>query len=76
MIPVSRSRKVFDWVTGIGLLVLGVAGLVLPVLPGVLLILAGLVILSSHSRLARRALDMFRARARRVHDRITRRGRS
>ncbi len=70
MIPVSRSRKVFDWIAGIALLLLGVAGLVLPALPGVLLIIAGLAILSSHSRLGRRALDALRSRARRIHDRV------
>jgi len=75
VIPVSRSRKVFDWIAGVSLLLLGVAGLVLPALPGILLILAGLAILSSHSRLARRAQDALRARARRMHDRIMRRRR-
>ena len=72
MIPVSRSRKVFDWIAGLALLLLGAAGLVLPALPGVFLIIAGLAILSSHSTLARRALDALRARARRIHDRVMR----
>jgi uncharacterized membrane protein YbaN (DUF454 family) len=76
VIPVSRSRKVFDWIAGLALLLLGVAGLVLPALPGILLILAGLAILSSHSSLARRAQDALKARARQVKDRIVQRRRS
>ncbi len=73
MIPVSRTRKIFDWIAGLALLFVGIAGLVLPALPGIFLILAGLAILSSHSRLARRVQDALRARARRVHDRIMKR---
>lgn len=76
MIPVSRSRKLFDWIAGLALLFLGFAGLLLPALPGILLILAGLAILSSHSRLARRAQDALRSRARRIHDRIMQRRQS
>jgi len=70
VIPVSRARKLFDWIAGVALLLLGIAGLVLPGLPGILLILAGLAILSSHSPLARRAQEALRSRARRVRDRI------
>lgn len=70
MIAVSRTRKVFDWIAGVALVLLGIAGLVLPALPGILLIIAGLAILSSHSTLARRALDALKSRARRVRDRF------
>lgn len=73
MSPVSRARKVFDWVAGITLLLLGVVGLVLPGLQGVLLIIGGLAILSSHSALARRALEAMKSRARRVRDRLSNR---
>ena len=70
MIPVSRSRKIFDWIAGVALLILGVAGLVLPALPGIIFILAGLAILSSHNALARRAQDALKSRLRRVRDRV------
>jgi uncharacterized protein YqgC (DUF456 family) len=70
---VSRARKVFDWVLGLTLLVLGIAGLFLPVLQGVLLILAGLGVLSSHSRLARKAREALTSRLRRVKDNLMKR---
>jgi uncharacterized protein YqgC (DUF456 family) len=70
---VSRARKIFDWIAGVALLLLGIAGLVLPGLQGILLILAGLAILSSHSELARRVLAALKDRARRVRDRIVKR---
>ena len=73
MKPVSRARKIFDWIAGCVLLALGIVGLVLPGLQGILLILGGLAILSSHSTLARRAREALTARLRRVRDRIWRR---
>ena len=74
MTAVSRARKLFDWIAGVSLLVLGIVGLVLPGLQGILLILAGLAILSSHSALARRLLEWLKAHVRRVRDRVLRRG--
>jgi uncharacterized protein YqgC (DUF456 family) len=71
--PVSRARKIFDWIAGVSLLLLGVAGLVLPGLQGILLILGGLAILSSHSALARRVLEALKSRLRRVRDRVMQR---
>jgi uncharacterized protein YqgC (DUF456 family) len=71
--PVSRSRKVFDWIVGVSLLLLGIVGLVLPGLQGILFILAGLAILSSHSALARRALEAVKSIVRRVRDRGSKR---
>jgi drug/metabolite transporter (DMT)-like permease len=68
--PVSRARKTFDWIAGVTLLLLGIAGLVLPGLQGILLILGGLAILSSHSALARRLQEALKARLRRVRDRV------
>ncbi len=73
MKPVSRARKLFDWIAGISLILLGIVGLFLPVLQGILFILAGLAILSSHSPLARRIQDALKARLRRVRDRVLRR---
>lgn len=72
MKPVSRTRKIFDWIAGISLIALGIVGLVVPVLQGVLLILAGLAILSSHSVLARRSLTSLKLHLRRVRDRVRR----
>jgi uncharacterized membrane protein YbaN (DUF454 family) len=69
--PVSRVRKIFDWVAGVTLLLLGIAGLFLPVLQGIVFILAGLAILSSHSALARRALEALKSRIQRVRDRLS-----
>jgi len=72
--PVSRARKLFDWIAGLSLIALGIVGLFLPVLQGVLFIVAGLAILSSHSPLALRILDALKARLRRVRDRVMKRG--
>jgi uncharacterized protein YqgC (DUF456 family) len=69
----SRGRKIVDWIAGVGLILLGIAGLVLPILPGVLLIIAGLAILSSHSELVRRVHTPMMSRARRVRDRVLKR---
>lgn len=56
-----RSRKIFDWVTGVTLIVLGILGLFLPILQGIVLILAGLAVLSSHNRHARELNDRLRS---------------
>jgi len=71
--PVSRARRIVDWIAGLFLLALGIVGLVLPGLQGILLILAGLAVLSSHSALARRLLDGLKARLRRARDRVLKR---
>lgn len=73
MTPVSRARKIFDWIAGVSLLLLGIAGLVLPGLQGILLILGGLAILSSHSALARRTQEAIKSRLRRAKNRILKR---
>ena len=68
-----RARVIFDWVVGIALLAIGVAGLVLPILQGWVFILAGLAVLSSHSVWARTALDWLKAKGRAVKTRVARR---
>lgn len=73
MKPVSRTRKVFDWVVGVSLLLLGIVGLVLPGLQGILFILAGLAILSSHSALARRAQEILKSQVHRFRERLSKR---
>ena len=66
----TTARKIFDWIAGVTLIVVGVAGLVLPVLPGVLFVIAGIAILSSHSALARRIHAAMASRAKRLRDRV------
>jgi uncharacterized protein YqgC (DUF456 family) len=65
-----RARVVFDWIVGLLLLSIGVAGLVLPVLQGWVFILAGLAVLSSHSVWARTVLDWLKAKGRAVKTRV------
>jgi len=66
----GRARVVFDWILGLSLLAVGVAGLVLPVLQGWVFILAGLAVLSSHSVRARTALEWLKAKGRAVKTRV------
>ena len=68
----SPARKIADWVIGLTLIALGIAGGFIPVFQGWPLILAGLAILSSHSRFARAALDRIKRVARGVRDRLYR----
>ncbi|HEX5044155.1 MAG TPA: PGPGW domain-containing protein [Candidatus Polarisedimenticolaceae bacterium] len=65
-----RVRVVFDWILGLTLLAIGVAGLVLPILQGWVFILAGLAVLSSHSVWARTALDWLKEKGRAVKTRV------
>ena len=65
-----RARVVFDWIAGLTLLAIGLAGLVLPLLSGGVFIFAGLAVLSSHSGWARNTLDWFKAKGRAVKTRI------
>lgn len=73
MTQTTGARRVFDWIAGIALILLGIAGLVLPVLPGVLLIIAGIAILSSHNALARRLHVALVSRAKQMRDRVMKR---
>ena len=65
-----RARVIFDWILGLVLLSIGIAGLVLPILQGWVFILAGLAVLSSHSVWARAALDWLKAKGRAVKVRV------
>ena len=65
-----RVRIVFDWVLGLTLLAIGVAGLVLPILQGWVFILAGLAVLSSHSVWARSILEWLKDKGRAVKTRV------
>lgn len=64
------ARRAVEWVLGLALIAIGVAGLVLPGIQGILLILAGLAVLSRHSPLAKRLYDGVKDRARRTRDRL------
>jgi len=68
----SPARKIADWVIGLTLIAVGIVGGFIPVLQGWPFILAGLAILSSHSRLARAALDRIKRIGRDVRDRLAR----
>jgi len=65
-----RVRVVLDWILGLTLLAIGVAGLVLPILLGWVFILAGLAVLSSHSKRARTALEWLKDKGRAVKTRV------
>jgi uncharacterized membrane protein YbaN (DUF454 family) len=67
-----RARVLLDWIVGLLLLGIGLAGLVLPVLQGWVFILAGLAVLSSHSVWARAALDWLKEKGREVRRRVIR----
>jgi len=49
-----RGQLVFDWITGLSLIAIGVVGGFVPILQGWVFVLAGLAVLSNHSRLAHR----------------------
>jgi hypothetical protein len=53
-----------DWVLGLTLIAAGIVAGFLPFIQGWMLILAGLAVLSSHSRLARTALDRLKSAGR------------
>jgi len=76
----AATRKLVDWILGITLLLIGIAGLVLPVLQGWLFIIAGLAVLSSHSRWANAVHQRVKNFGRGVRDRVlnrrSRRGRA
>lgn len=57
----ATLRRWTRLVAGIGLVVVGLAGLVIPVVPGLLPILAGLALLAPESPLVQRLLDRARA---------------
>jgi len=46
----SRIRTIVDWVLGVTLLMIGIAGFLLPILQGWIFFLAGLAVLGNHSR--------------------------
>ena len=73
MKPVSRARKLFDWIAGVSLILVGIVGLVLPGLQGLLFLFGGLAILSSHSAMARRVQEALLSGLRRLRDRVRKR---
>ena len=65
-----RGRVVFDWITGLVLIAIGVIGGFVPILQGWVFLLAGLAILSKHSPLARRWFERVRQMGRDVRDKL------
>ncbi len=62
----SRVRKVVDWVVGLTLILIGLAGGPVPFFQGWVFVLAGLAVLSSHNRYAKAVLDRVKALARKL----------
>jgi len=69
-------RKIFDWVAGVSLIILGIIGLFLPVLQGIVFIIAGFAVLSRHSIWARAVYERMKRVGRSVKERVTRRRRA
>ena len=65
-----RGQLVFDWISGLLLIVIGVIGGFVPILQGWVFILAGLAILSNHSALARRWFDSVKRMGRLARQRL------
>ncbi len=65
-----RGRVVFDWVTGLVLIVIGVISGPVPIVQGWVFVLAGLAILSKHSPLARRWFERVRQMGRDARDKL------
>jgi uncharacterized membrane protein YbaN (DUF454 family) len=65
-----RGRVVFDWITGLVLIAIGVIGGFVPILQGWVFLLAGLAILSKHSPLARRWFERVRQMGREARDKL------
>ena len=55
-------KRIIRYVSGITLLVLGVAGLFVPILQGILMIIAGLLILAPESKLIQKMIGKLRER--------------
>jgi uncharacterized membrane protein YbaN (DUF454 family) len=70
--PISRPqtgwRAILRIVSGIGLLLIGIAGLILPIMPGWVFIIPGLMILADYFRPVRRLLDWAKAKYQAVKD--------
>jgi uncharacterized membrane protein YbaN (DUF454 family) len=56
-------RRIFRLVTGIGLVIVGIIGLILPVMPGWIFLIPGLVILSDFFPPLRRVLAWAKRKA-------------
>jgi hypothetical protein len=65
-----RGQLVFDWMTGLSLIAVGVIGLFVPILQGILFILAGLAVLSKHSALAHRLFERVKQAGRKAKGRL------
>jgi uncharacterized membrane protein YbaN (DUF454 family) len=61
-------RRILRLATGIGLVILGIAGLILPVMPGWIFLIPGLIILSDHFPPLKRVLEWAKRKALEVKD--------
>ncbi len=73
---VSTLRKIFDWILGILLIIAGIIAGPIPILQGWIFVGLGLMVLSSHSRLARKLLDRLKQAGHDIKARVGGRGKS
>jgi uncharacterized membrane protein YbaN (DUF454 family) len=64
------TRVVVDWVVGLTLIAVGIAGGFIPILQGWPFVIAGLAVLSSHSRWANAIYQRMKKFGRQVRDRV------
>ena len=69
----SRLRATVDWILGITLVLVGIAGFLLPILQGGIFFLAGLAVLGNHSRRIHRLNVALRTWLKKLGNRIRRR---
>ena len=61
-------RRILRLATGIGLVILGIAGLILPIMPGWVFLIPGLIILSDFFPPVKRVLEWAKRKAIEVKD--------
>jgi len=61
-------RRILRLATGIGLVILGIAGLILPIMPGWVFLIPGLIILSDFFPPVKRVLEWAKRKALEVKD--------
>ena len=67
--PQTGWRAIIRIISGIGLLIIGIAGLILPIMPGWVFIIPGLMILADYFPPIKRLLDWAKAKYETVKNR-------
>jgi uncharacterized membrane protein YbaN (DUF454 family) len=65
---ITPLRRILRLATGIGLVLLGIAGLILPIMPGWIFLIPGLIILSDFFPPVKRVLEWAKRKAIEVKD--------